>query len=81
MLVLLVVMYIISIWKAYRTKDYLMIGIFITLSVFCINDIFLISAFNLFTIYVFCDEDIFIEVPLFKKIIKKIDMRLKRKES
>ncbi len=81
MLVLLVVMYIISIWKAYRTKDYLMIGIFITLSVFCINDIYLISAFNLFTIYVFCDEDIFIEVPLFKKIIKKIDMRLKRKES
>ena len=47
-IILLVALYVLSLWKAYKKKDYYMIGIYIMLSVFCINDIHLISAFNRF---------------------------------
>lgn len=58
-LLLLVALYVLSIWKAYRNNDYIMVGIFIVLSVFCIEDLYLVHAFNIFTLYVFCDDDLF----------------------
>ena len=81
-LVLLVALYSFSIWKAYKNKDYFMIGIFITLSIFCVNDLYLVNAFNVFTIYVFCDDDIFKEIPLMKRLSAWLkNVRLQRKES
>lgn len=81
-LVLLVALYSFSIWKAYKNKDYFMIGIFITLSIFCVNDLYLVNAFNIFTIYVFCDDDIFKEIPLMKRLSAWLkNVRLQRKES
>ncbi len=81
-LVLLVALYSFSIWKAYKNKDYFMIGIFITLSIFCVNDLYLVNAFNVFTIYVFCDDDIFKEIPLMKKLSAWLkNVRSQRKES
>lgn len=71
-LILLVALYVISIWKAYRNKDYYMIFIFVVLSVFCINDLYLINAYNIFTIYIFCDNDIFKEIPLLQKLSKPV---------
>ena len=62
-----------------KKKDYYMIGIYIMLSVFCINDIHLISAFNIFTIYAFCDEDLFRHVSVLKKISKWINIHLLKK--
>ena len=79
---LLVALYSFSIWKAYKNKDYFMIGIFITLSIFCVNDLYLVNAFNVFTIYVFCDDDIFKEIPLMKRLSAWLkNVRLQRKES
>lgn len=81
-LVLLVALYSFSIWKAYKNKDYFMIGIFITLSIFCVNDLYLVNAFNVFTIYVFCDDDIFKEIPLMKRLSAWLkNVRSQRKES
>lgn len=81
-LVLLVALYSFSIWKAYKNKDYFMIGIFITLSIFCVNDLYLVNAFNVFTIYVFCDDDIFKEIPLMKGLSAWLkNVRSQRKES
>lgn len=81
-LFLLVALYSFSIWKAYKNKDYFMIGIFITLSIFCVNDLYLVNAFNVFTIYVFCDDDIFKEIPLMKRLSAWLkNVRLQRKES
>ena len=78
-IILLVALYVLSLWKAYKKKDYYMIGIYIMLSVFCINDIHLISAFNIFTIYAFCDEDLFRHVSVLKKISKWINIHLLKK--
>ncbi len=78
-IILLVALYVLSLWKAYKKKDYYMIGIYIMLSVFCINDIHLISAFNIFTIYVFCDEDLFRHVSVLKKISNWINIHLLKK--
>lgn len=72
MLVLLVALYSIAIWKAYKNKDYYMICILIVISIFCIEDLYLISAFNVLIIYVFCDEDIFKDIPLLQKLSKPI---------
>lgn len=71
-LILLVALYVISMLKAYRNKDYCMICIFIVISIFCINDIYLINAYNIFTIYIFCDSDTFKEIPLLQKLSKPV---------
>lgn len=75
-LILLVALYVLSLWKAYKKKDYYMIGIFIMLSIFNINDIHLISAFNIFTIYIFCDEDLFKQILILQKLSKWMNRHL-----
>lgn len=84
-LILLVALYSICIWKAYKKEDYFMVCIFIVVSIFCIEDLYFVSAFNIFTIYAFCDEDVFSDVSVLKKLSKplyaisnNIDRRKKR---
>lgn len=62
-----------------------MVCIFIVVSIFCIEDLYFVSAFNIFTIYAFCDEDVFSDVSVLKKLSKplyaisnNIDRRKKR---
>ena len=71
-LILLVALYSICIWKAYKREDYFMVCIFIVISIFCIEDLYFVSAFNIFTIYAFCDEDVFSDVSVLKKLSKPL---------
>ena len=70
--VLLVLLYVICMYKAYANKDYYMLCIMIVISVFCINDIYFISPFNIFILYAFCDNDTFKEIPLLQKLSKPV---------
>lgn len=70
--VLLVFLYVICMYKAYANKDYYMLCIMIVISVFCINDIYFISPFNIFILYAFCDNDTFKEIPLLQKLSKPV---------
>ena len=70
--VLLVLLYVICMYKAYANKDYYMLCIMIVISVFCINDIYFISPFNIFILYAFCDNDTFKEISLLQKLSKPV---------
>lgn len=70
--VLLLLIYIVSIYKAYKNKDYYMVGIMIVISLFCINDIYFISPFNMFVLYAFCGDDVFKEIPWLQKLSKPL---------
>lgn len=71
-LILLVGLYSICIWKAYKKEDYFMVCIFVVIAIFCIEDLYFVSAFNIFTIYAFCDDDVFLDVTLLKKLSKPL---------
>ena len=71
-LILLVGLYSICIWKAYKKEDYFMVCIFIVIAIFCIEDLYFVSAFNIFTIYAFCDDDVFSDIKLLKKLSKPL---------
>ena len=49
-----------------------MVCIIVVLSLFCINDRFLLHAFNVFIIYAFCDNDVFKEINILKSMSKPI---------
>lgn len=72
-LALLIALYSISIWKAYMRHDYLMVVIFIIVALFCVEDLYLVHPFNIFTIYAFCDEDCFSDEKILKKAAESID--------
>lgn len=71
-LLLMVMMYVYILLKAYKKRDIYMVSIIIVISFFCINDIFLLHSFNIFIAYIFCDEDIFKDIPLLQKLSKPI---------
>lgn len=71
-LVMIVSIYTICIWKAYKNNDICMVCIIVVLSLFCINDRFLLHAFNVFIIYAFCDNDVFKEINILKSMSKPI---------
>lgn len=49
-----------------------MVCIFIVIAIFCIEDLYFVSAFNIFTIYAFCDDDVFSDIKLLKKLSKPL---------
>lgn len=77
-LILLVGLYTIAIWKAYKNKDYYMVCIISVVAIFCIEDLYLINALNIFTIYAFCDDDIFKEIQVLQKLSKPLEAVNKR---
>ncbi|MCI6165145.1 MAG: hypothetical protein MR675_08190, partial [Lachnospira sp.] len=77
-LILLIGLYTIAIWKAYKNKDYYMVCIMSVVAIFCIEDLYLINALNIFTIYAFCDDDIFKEIPVLQKLSKPLEAVNKR---